>query len=110
MYPAEAGDFADRLADDDDGAAPGADHAVAAGSADAGGCRAHGVAPVTRQAGSAAGGELRAVAGEFPVGAKSLFHAADGAGLARVTVRRLAPGCTSIRDLLNVRTTGFGPS
>ena len=46
------------------------------------------------------------MAGEFPVGANSLFHAADGAGLARVTVRGLAPGCTSIREVLNVKYHG----
>jgi hypothetical protein len=51
------------------------------------------------------------VAGEFPVGAKSLFHSTDRAAhpadFARVTVRGLALEMYLDRDLLNVKYHGF---
>jgi hypothetical protein len=65
--PAEAGDFADGLADDDDGAAPGAGHAVPAGSADAGGCRVHGVAPVSARPDPRQGVNLGPWRASFPL-------------------------------------------
>jgi hypothetical protein len=96
VYPAEAGHLADGLADDDDGAAPGADCAVAAGSADPSGRRVHGVAPVSVRPDPRQGVNFGPWRASFPLVCSRCFMPQTGQASRALRSVAWLWGCTSI--------------